>query len=885
MKSAEIRQMFFDFFISKDHVIVPSAPIVNQDDPTLMFTNAGMNQFKDYFLGTKQPKSHRVADTQKCLRVSGKHNDLEEVGVDSYHHTMFEMLGNWSFGDPNDPTAGYFKKEAINWAWELLVDIFGIDPGRIYATVFEGDETDNVKKDEEAASLWREFLPDNRILYCGRKDNFWEMGDTGPCGPCSEIHVDLRSEEERKKIPGEELVNKDHPLVIEIWNLVFIQYNRDSTGKLNNLPAVHVDTGMGFERLCMVLQHVQSNYATDLFTRYFTEIEEITGFKYSDSYDTSNKKDIAFRVIVDHLRAVSFTIADGLMPSNTGAGYVVRRILRRAVRYYYSFLDRSEPMIHLLVPTLADQFKDVFPGLKKEQDFVQKVILEEENSFLQTLASGINKFNSIQPKNGQLDGEAIFELFDTYGFPYDLSALLASEKGLSIDKSAFDTAMEKQKSRSRKAQEQHVGDWVIVKDSKSNDFVGYDENKTENVSITRYRKIITPDGQDAYEAVLDITPFYAESGGQVGDTGWLLSDEEVIPVLNTQKENDLNLITIESIPSQTNKTVTASVDKERRSDITKNHSATHLLHAALREVLGDHVAQRGSYLDNKGLRFDFSHFEKVSDDQLAEIERIVNEKIREDIPLEERRSIPLEEAKAEGATMLFGEKYGDHVRMITFDPDFSRELCGGCHVKSTAEIAQFLITNETAVASGVRRIEAVTDKEVIKILRNDREKLHEIQGQFKNSQDLVGQIQKLLEENKELKKGLEQLQAKSAGSLKDDLINEMKPLDNDIVFLAKEVNLPNPKLLKSLLFDLEKSKNPSVIFLAMKQDGKAQIMGISSEDLVKSRSVNIGSIISEISPLIKGGGGGQANFASAGGSNPDGIQDALTKARDLISKL
>ncbi len=884
MNSAAIRQQFFDFFKSKEHTIVPSAPIVNQDDPTLMFTNAGMNQFKDYFLGTKQPTSNRVADTQKCLRVSGKHNDLEEVGVDSYHHTMFEMLGNWSFGDPKDPSKGYFKKEAIAWAWELLVDIFAIDPLRIYATVFEGDEKDGVPRDDEAASYWSELLPDNRILYCSKKDNFWEMGETGPCGPCSEIHVDLRSEEEREKTPGENLVNKDHPLVIEIWNLVFIQFNRDSTSVLHPLPAVHVDTGMGFERLCMVLQHKMSNYATDLFTGYFSQIEEITGKKYTDSYDQENKQDIAFRVVVDHLRAVSFTVADGLIPSNNGAGYVIRRILRRAVRYYYSFLDRNEPMMYMLVPYLAEQFKDVFPELYDQTDFVAKVIQEEEISFLHTLASGIQMFENIKAKDGVIDGNQIFELFDTYGFPYDLSALLAAEKGLKINKPEFDAAMTAQKERSRKAQEQEVGDWMIVTDSQQNDFLGYDELQTEGVRINRYRQVVDSQGKSVYDAVLDKSPFYAESGGQVGDTGKLLTSSDPIRVLDCQKENDLRIVTIDRLPENLESPLSAIVDASRRADIVKNHSATHLLHAALREVLGDHVAQKGSYLDEDGLRFDFSHFEKVNDEELQRIEKIVNAKIKESVSLEERRSIPLQEAKEAGATMLFGEKYGDMVRMITFDPDFSRELCGGCHVQNTSEIKHFMITNETAVASGVRRIEAVTDQGVMKLLMKDRDTLQRIKQELVSTQDIPLQIRNLVEENKSLKKELAKLQSKSAGNIKDDLVTEIKPLDNGIPFLGQEVNVPNSKLLKSLVFDISKANPESVIFLACSLDGKVQLMGVTSEDMTK-KGVNIGAVIKKIAPLIGGGGGGQANFASAGGSNPSGIREALDAARKEINSI
>lgn len=874
MNSTEIRQKFLDFFKSKEHKIVPSAPIVNKDDPTLMFTNAGMNQFKDFFLGNRIPDRPRAADTQKCLRVSGKHNDLEEVGIDSYHHTMFEMLGNWSFGD-------YFKQEAIDWAWELLTKEYGLSPDRLYASVFEGDKKDNLEPDNEAVAFWKKWLPEDRILYFDRKDNFWEMGDTGPCGPCSEIHIDLRDEEERKKVDGKSLVNMDHPEVIEIWNLVFIQFNRKADGSLEPLPAKHVDTGMGFERLCMAIQGKKSNYDTDVFTPFIEFIEKESGIKYNFSYDLNAKSDIAMRVVVDHIRAVSFTIADGQLPDSGGAGYVIRRILRRAVRYYYSFLNVKEPMLYKLVPLLADRFAHVFPELKAQETQVSKIVQAEEKAFLNTLEVGLRRFDNLKAKDGVISGEDAFELLDTFGFPIDLTRLMASEKGWTVDEEAFNAAMNVQKERARADAKKEVGDWQVLKEQPDVEFIGYDHLKVDDAQVIKYRTVKVKD-KEQYQVVLNKTPFYAEGGGQVGDTGLLWFGEEKVPVINTQKENDLIIHYVKHLPKQIDLTVKGEVNAGKRTLTENNHSATHLLHAALREVLGDHVQQKGSLVNEKYLRFDFSHFEKISDDDLSKIETIVNQKIRENILLEEARSLPIAEAKAAGAMMLFGEKYGDEVRMITFDPQYSRELCGGCHVNATGQIGLLKITSESGIAAGVRRVEAVTADKAEEHLGKELGELKAIRGLFKNPNHTVKNITSLMEENKALKKELEKLQAAQAGGLKDDLKNKTEQI-NGINFIGSRLPLNDSKAIKTLAYQLEKEIGDAMIVFGAEVNGKPQLLVAISENLTKEKELHAGNIIRELAKEIKGGGGGQPFFATAGGSDVNGLDNAIAKAKTFIS--
>ncbi|GAA5219733.1 alanine--tRNA ligase [Membranihabitans marinus] len=874
MRSVEIRQKFFDFFSDKGHKIVASAPIVNNSDPTLMFTNAGMNQFKDNFLGTKEIIHSRVADTQKCLRVSGKHNDLEEVGLDSYHHTMFEMLGNWSFGD-------YFKSEAIDWAWELLTKVYGLDGNRLYATIFEGASEDALERDVEAFDLWKKHLPEDRILNGSKKDNFWEMGESGPCGPCSEIHIDLRSEEERAAISGADLVNQDHPLVIEVWNLVFIQFNRLLSGQLEPLPQNHVDTGMGFERLCMAIQGKKSNYETDVFTPFIHEIEKITGFTYSNQYSEEAKVDTSFRVVVDHIRAVAFTIADGQIPGNTGAGYVIRRILRRAVRYYYTFLNWQQPLMYQLIPMLADYFADVFPELQAQKDFVAKVILEEEKGFLRTLEEGIQRFNLLTIENNQVAGEDAFTLYDTFGFPIDLTALMAKEKGYTVDLDGFNTALSQQKERSRKDAVQQVGDWNIVSDVKSTVFKGYDHDSLEGVKVTRMRSVAKKD-KEILQLVLDQTPFYAEGGGQIGDRGRLTSaNGEVIAVLNTLRENELIVHIVDRFPSDVHGSLKAEIDVTRRKSIENNHSATHLLHAALRQVLGSHVQQKGSLVTDKYLRFDFSHYEKLSTEELAQIESIVQEKITANIPLQEDRSIPIAEAQAKGAMMLFGEKYGDTVRMITFEEDYSRELCGGCHVDATGNLQLFRITSESAIAAGIRRIEAVTGSGAIQYVNNEIEELNSIRALFKNTVGLPGQIQKLQEENKGLQKSLEELKLEGSKQLKTELVNKLEA-HNDVMLLAECTDGMDGKILKNMVFEIAQLHPSSIIVMGDRSETSAQILIYIDKELVSKYELNAGSLIRSISSYIKGGGGGQAFFATAGGKNPDGVAEAVQHIKDDI---
>ena len=873
MKSSEIRKTFLEFFDSKKHKIVSSAPIVLKNDPTLMFTNAGMNQFKDYFLGNKQPQFLRAADTQKCLRVSGKHNDLEEVGIDSYHHTMFEMLGNWSFGD-------YFKEEAIEWAHELLVDVFKLDKDRLYITVFEGDKDDKLEADEEAKNFWAKYFDESHILYCDKKDNFWEMGETGPCGPCSEIHIDLRSDADRAVISGRTLVNQDDPEVVEIWNLVFIQYNRTANGSLQELPSKHIDTGMGFERLCMAMQGKKSNYDTDVFTPFIAKIEQLSDIKYSGSYDLNAKSDIAMRVIADHIRAVAFTIADGELPSNTGAGYVIRRILRRGVRYYYSFLDVQEPLMHKLIPLLASEFKDVFPELNTQREFVEKVVLEEEKSFLKTLAGGLKRIDSVYVGDGEMDGKTAFELYDTYGFPIDLTRLIASEKGWKIDELGFEKALEAQRARGREDSKKITGDWTSVHNGNDVEFVGYDQLKVEGSRLLRYR-IVTVKDKPQYQLVLDKTPFYAEGGGQVGDTGVLYFGEEKIRVVNTKKENDLIIHFASKLPEDLYAIINAEVYKTKRILTENNHSATHLLHAALKRVLGDHVNQKGSLVNENYLRFDFSHFSKVTDEEIAQIGVIVNERIRDNIKLQEDRNIPIEQAKESGAMMLFGEKYGDEVRMITFDKDYSVELCGGCHVDATGSIGLFKITSESAVAAGVRRIEAVTSVEAEAFINRELEELDQIRGLFKNPVNTAKNVYSLQEENKNLKKQIEEMMLAQASNLQDALSNDFEAVGN-VHILLRKLALHDTNAIKTLAYNLMDKRENSIIGLGFEKDGKAQLMIVVSEDLTSTYQA--GTMIRSAAKHIQGGGGGQAFYATAGGKNPAGIEAALEHIRSEVAK-
>jgi alanine--tRNA ligase len=873
MEAKQIRTTFIEFFQSKAHQFVPSSPIVVKNDPTLMFTNAGMNQFKDAFLGNETPKFSRVANSQKCLRVSGKHNDLEEVGVDTYHHTMFEMLGNWSFGD-------YFKKEAIEWAWELLTEVYQLPKDRLYVSVFEGDSSDKLGMDQEAFDFWKKIVPEDRIIMGSKKDNFWEMGDTGPCGPCSEIHIDLRTDDEIANVPGRSLVNQDHPQVIEIWNLVFMQFNRLADGSLKELPAKHVDTGMGFERLVRAIQQKSSNYDTDIFTPFISYLEGKSGKKYGQDEQT----DIAFRVIADHIRAISFTIADGQLPSNNKAGYVIRRILRRAVRYGYTFLDFQSPFLYELCPLMASQFGEIFPEIREQQDFIAKVIQEEETSFLRTLDNGLKMLGSIKSEMKEkgekvLSGKVAFELYDTYGFPLDLTSLIARESGFSLDEKGFQAEMEKQKTRSRAASESETGDWVQVEEESSVEFLGYDQLESES-KIIKYRTVKEKKGEK-YQLVLDCTPFYAESGGQVGDTGWLISDSEKIRVVDTKKENDLIVHFVEKLPQDPSALFTASVDRQKRSLTMNNHTATHLMHSALREVLGDHVQQRGSLVNERLLRFDFSHFSKMTEEEIEQVEKLVNEKIRENIPLLERRNVPIAEAKSMGATALFGEKYGDFVRVITFDPDFSVELCGGTHVPFTGQIGFFKIASEGSVASGVRRIEAITSVEAENYFRQQEDLLKEVQDILKNPKDVKKAIEALLSERNELKKELDVLHLEKAAQVKGQLISQFEEKDDHKVLVA-QVSLPNADALKKLAYELKNEVEKSLIVLAADIDGKPQIAVIIDETLIAEKGYNAGQIVRDLAKEIQGGGGGQPFFATAGGKNLGGLPQVVSKARELF---
>ncbi|MCE2704386.1 MAG: hypothetical protein RLZZ446_70 [Bacteroidota bacterium] len=869
MTSGEIRQAFLDFFRSKEHTIVPSAPIVVKNDPTLMFTNAGMNQFKDYFLGNKKAPYFRAADTQKCLRVSGKHNDLEEVGVDTYHHTMFEMLGNWSFGD-------YFKSEAIEWSWQLLTEVYNIPKDRLYATVFEGDAKEGLPPSSIALKKWKEILPDQRIVFGNKKDNFWEMGDTGPCGPCSEIHVDCRSDEERKKIPGEQLVNKDHPQVIEIWNNVFIQYNRKKDGSLEPLPSTHVDTGMGLERLVRVLQGKTSNYDTDIFSGTIQQVEVITGKKY-DSSDT--REAVAFRVLADHIRAISFTIADGQLPSNTGAGYVIRRILRRAVRYYYSYLGYKQPLLAQLVPLLANQFENVFPELQQQVDFVTRVVREEEEAFLRTLEKGLRRIEElISASAGMIAGAAAFELYDTYGFPIDLTRLIASEKGLTVDEKGFEDEMKKQKDRSRAATAVDAADWVVVQEG-ANQFVGYDSLET-NTNVLKYRKV-TAKGKEAYQWILEKTPFYAESGGQVGDKGWLKFADESIEVIDTKKDNDLIVHVTAAMPATVSATVTASVNPDNRLETTLHHSATHLLHAALRQVLGAHVAQKGSMVHAANLRFDFSHFAKMSEEEILQVEAIVNEKIRANIPVV-IQSMSKDEALKLGAMALFGEKYGDVVRVVIMDPTYSVELCGGTHVGATGQLGYFKITGETAVAAGVRRVEACCGKQAEVYLQEQFQLLDSIKQTLKNPKELLRAIEQLQSDNTELKKQLEVLETRQLRELSKTLVQEIETV-NGISFLGKQIAVDNPEALKKICTELKALHADHVAVLTALIQEKSFVAVSVSESIVQSKGLDAGKVIKEkIAPLIKGGGGGQKTLATAGGQLVDQLPAVIAAVKSLL---
>jgi alanyl-tRNA synthetase len=870
MTSVEIRQKFLDFFASKNHKIVPSAPIVVKDDPTLMFTNAGMNQFKDYFLGNRTPDNPRIADTQKCLRVSGKHNDLEEVGVDTYHHTMFEMLGNWSIGN-------YFKIEAIAWSWELLTDVYNLPKDRLYVTVFEGDASENLPPSKIALAEWSKYVNAEHIVFGNKKDNFWEMGDTGPCGPCSEIHFDLRSDEERQQTPGHLLVNKDHPQVIEIWNNVFIQYNRKADGSLEPLPAMHVDTGMGFERLVRVIQGKTSNYDTDVFSGTIAEVARITGntYQFGDS-----KKDIAFRVLSDHIRAISFTIADGQLPSNTGAGYVIRRILRRAVRYYYSYLNYHQPLLYQLVELLAAQFEHVFPELYLQKSFVEKVIREEEKAFLKTLEGGLRRLDDLKVENQLLEGKVVFELYDTYGFPIDLTRLIAGEKGWLVDEEGFAAALQVQKERSRADAKRETGDWVIVTEGAQSTFIGYDQLVTSQSKVLKYRYLRQKD-QELIQLVLDKTPFYPEGGGQVGDTGFLMLENEFIKVLDTKKENDLIIHVVDRIPDNVTAPVYGEVDDVKRRLTENNHSATHLLHAALRHVLGSHVQQKGSLVREDYLRFDISHFQKIADNELARIEIMVNEKIRQNIPLEEKRAISIEEAREAGAMMLFGEKYGDSVRMITFDPSFSRELCGGCHVPSTGQLGYFKIIAESGIAAGVRRIEAVTAVKAEEFINEQLNELNAIKTFFKNNLNTVKNVSDLQAETKILQKEVERLRTLHASAQKAGLLSSAKDHHGARLIVAHLSEIDS-KSAKTLAAQIVQEQPDAVVFFGLEENGKATIQLTIPDKFCKERGWHAGNIIRELAKEIDGGGGGQTFFATAGGTNCGGLDSALTKITHFL---
>jgi alanyl-tRNA synthetase len=872
MTSSEIRQAFLDFFESKQHKIVPSAPVVIKNDPTLLFTNAGMNQFKDYFLGNKPAPYPRIADTQKCLRVSGKHNDLEEVGVDTYHHTLFEMLGNWSFGD-------YFKTEAISWSWELLTDVYKLPKERLYATVFEGDEKEGIPPSSIALKKWMTILPEDHIVFGNKKDNFWEMGDTGPCGPCSEIHIDLRSEEERKELPGHLLVNKDHPQVIEIWNNVFINYNRKKDGSLEDLPAKHVDTGMGFERLVRAIQGKTSNYDTDVFSGTIAAISKIVNKVYKAGDD---KESVSFRVLADHIRAIGFTIADGQLPSNTGAGYVIRRILRRAVRYYYSYLNYKQPLLHQLLPEIATQFEHVFPELKAQESFVAKVIKEEEEAFLRTLDKGLKRIEdviAVSQSSKIIDGRSAFELNDTFGFPIDLTKLIAAENNLAVDEEGYETARKEQQERGRTATALETEDWIEVNNVAKTNFVGYDSLETKT-NVVKYRKV-SGKRKELYQIVLESTPFYAESGGQVGDTGQLRIGNEELGIVDTKKENDMIIHFSETILPEMNGEVIAKVDRERRKEITVHHSVTHLMQAALRNVLGNHVAQKGSLNNEDYLRFDFSHFAKVTDEEIAAVEKLVNEKIRQNIPVV-IKEMKKDDAVALGAMALFGEKYGDTVRVVIMDEKYSIELCGGTHVGHTGELGLFKITSESAIAAGVRRIEAVCGKAAENYINNQSVQIRAISEQLKNPKDVVKSIENLQTENSSLKKHIEALEARQLVVLRNELLQK-DVIINNVTFIGEIVEVSSADNLKKLCFDLKTKLNDYVAVLCCNIDGKPFVAVGISETVVAAKNLDAGKIIKEhIAPLIKGGGGGQKTLATAGGQEVGGLKEVIEKVKGSL---
>ena len=877
MKSQDVRKQFLDFFASNGHLIVPSAPIVLKDDPTLMFNNSGMAQFKEYFLGNGTPKSTRIADTQKCLRVSGKHNDLEDVGFDTYHHTMFEMLGNWSFGD-------YFKKEAINWAWQLLTEVYKIPKENLYVSVFEGNPDENVPFDQEAWDIWKELIDEDRIILGNKKDNFWEMGDQGPCGPCSEIHVDIRSAEEKALVSGKSLVNNDHPQVVEIWNNVFMEFNRKADGSLEKLPAKHVDTGMGFERLCMALQGKTSNYDTDVFTPLIEKVEQITGLKYTSNEvlnisEEQNKTNIAIRVVVDHVRAVAFAIADGQLPSNTGAGYVIRRILRRAIRYGFTFLNTKEPFINQLVAVLANQMGEFFPEIKSQQQLVTNVIREEEASFLRTLDQGLQLLENVvaETKGSTVSGTKAFELYDTFGFPIDLTALILREKGFELDEAGFNAAMQEQKARSRSASEVSTEDWSVLIPGNVETFVGYDQSESD-VKITRIRKVDSKKDGVLYQIVLDNTPFYPEGGGQVGDKGTLVSANETIEIIDTKKENNLILHFAKKLPENVNAGFVAKVNQDLRSLSSRNHSATHLMHQALRSILGTHVEQKGSLVNPNYLRFDFSHFAKMTETELQQVEDFVNARIQEQLPLIERRNIPFAQAVQEGAMALFGEKYGDEVRAIKFGE--SMELCGGIHVKNTAEIWHFKIVSEGAVAAGIRRIEAITSDAVKAHFASYENTLNEVKAALKNPQDILKAVHSMQEENAKLAKQIEALVKDKVKNLKASLIAEIQEI-NGVQFLAKQVDL-NPEGVKDLAYELGNLGNNLFLVLATADEEKPMLTCYVSKELVAEKNLNAGQVVRELGKFIQGGGGGQPFFATAGGKNVAGIQQALEKAIEFV---
>ncbi len=874
MRSKDIRELFFNFFKQKQHRIVSSAPMVLKNDPTLMFTNAGMNQFKDFFLGNKEPVNKRVANTQKCLRVSGKHNDLEEVGHDTYHHTMFEMLGNWSFGD-------YFKKEAASWAWEFLTEVCHIDKDMLYVTVFGGDEAENLESDNEALEVWKNIVSEDRIIFGSKKDNFWEMGDQGPCGPCSEIHIDIRDAKEKQAVDGKSLVNKDHPLVIEVWNLVFIEFNRMADGRLEKLKARHVDTGMGFERLCMVLQGVKSNYDTDCFMPLINKIAQIASLKYG----RDNKQDVAMRVVADHVRAVTFAIADGQLPSNVKAGYVIRRILRRAIRYAYVFLGIKQPFIFLLVDTLTEQLGEVFPEIIAQKDFIKTIIEQEEKSFLKTLSLGLAKYDNYVSKNHNnsqkvIEGQFAFELYDTYGFPVDLTALMAKEDGWKVDMAGFNSCMKAQKDRSKKAANIEISDWVELGPQKETEFVGY-EHTVANINILRFRKL-TAKNDESYQLVFDTTPFYAESGGQVGDTGYIESEKEKILIVDTIKENDMFIHCSKELPRDLKRTFMAYVDVDKRKDIAAHHSATHLLHAALKKVLGPHVEQKGSLVMHNRLRFDFSHFERMTVDEIKQVESLVNQKIRDNIAVSDMRDLSYKEAMKMGAVALFGEKYEDNVRVIAFDKNYSAELCGGTHVQATGEIAIFKIVSETAIAAGTRRIEALTGSYALAYLNAFEETVGVLSEMFNRSKDVKKSVEALIEENTSLKKEIESFKNKEVNRLKEDLL-ETKEHINGVDFVAKQVPLDMASV-KNLAFALKAEHDNLILLLGTVKDNKINLSLLIGDALVASGKLNAAAIIKEIAKEIKGGGGGQAFFATAGGVYLDGFNRAKAKALEIIKK-